>query len=768
MIEVGTVSLMTNGPEVPRRRYERAERMLPWNAELLLPSLTLDVQWSESGERCWYETKTGDGRRFYRVEVTSGEKREAFDIDRLARGLTIASGTPYSATRLPLIDVRLEGDGSSVEFDADGQRWSCDLATYTCEQAPTNEEPTNDVVRSPDGRWEASIRDHNLWLRSIETGEERAITTDGTAERSYGSGLPSPLASARLDDPAPPAVIWSPDSSRLVTIRIDSGDALKFHLVQSVPLDGATRPELHSYAYPLPGDEQVPLASFIAYDLASGESRDLSIDPVQLLYYGSPLSDGWCWWAEDNRHFFLVQRDRGYKRNRLIRADTDSGEAVDVIDDASSVAIDVGLSWGAPVAQTMLDDTYAIWYSQADGWGHLYLHEASRGELVRQLTAGPYEVAEICHIDEQARHIYFLAIGREAGRDPYYHHLYSVELDGGEPVLLTPEDADHRVSFSPDGKHFIDSYSTVDSPPVHELRTADGALIAEFEWADIEALLATGYRSPQRFRAKARDGVTDVYGVLLRPSHLDPAESYPVIDYIYGGPQVNQAPVSFADAARGRGDGFWHAQAIAELGFVVVMVDGLGMPGRSKAYHDVSYRDLGDGGIADHISAIRQLGDRYAYLDLERVGIFGHSAGGYASAQAIFSFPDFYKVCVSSAGNHDHRLDKASWVERYMGFEVEDHYREQANQTIAHQLEGKLLLIHGEMDENVHVASTLVVVDALIEANKDFDLLIMPNRTHACGNDPYFIRRRWDYFVRHLLGVEPPDGYRIAPDSRAS
>jgi dipeptidyl aminopeptidase/acylaminoacyl peptidase len=316
----------------------------------------------------------------------------------------------------------------------------------------------------------------------------------------------------------------------------------------------------------------------------------------------------------------------------------------------------------------------------------------------------------------------------------------------------------------------LDTYSRLDLTPVSLVRGAAGELMCELERADITALLATGWRPPERFAAKARDGITDVYGAIFRPSRFDENTTYPVIDNIYGGPQVNQAPTSFADSAgsggptrSGRGRGFWHAQALAELGFVVVMIDGLGMPGRARAYSDVSYRNLEDGGVPDHIAVLRQLGDRYPYLDLSRVGIFGHSAGGYASTRAIFTYPDFFRVCVSSAGNHDHRLDKAVWVERYMGLPVRDHYREQANQSLAHHLKGKLLLIHPEMDENVHPASTMVVVDALIKANKDFDLLILPNLPHYCDFDPYFVRKRWDYFVRHLLGAEPPDGYRIEP-----
>ncbi|MFO8059313.1 MAG: prolyl oligopeptidase family serine peptidase [Bacillota bacterium] len=273
--------------------------------------------------------------------------------------------------------------------------------------------------------------------------------------------------------------------------------------------------------------------------------------------------------------------------------------------------------------------------------------------------------------------------------------------------------------------------------------------------------METGWTLPERFCAKARDGVTDIYGIILRPSNFDPSRPLPVLDDIYAGPQTNRAHASFAHMAEGRGTRFWQAQAHAELGFVVVMIDGLGMPYRWKAYHDVSFRNLGDGGVEDHIAALRQLAVRYPYMDLERVGIYGHSAGGYSSCHAILAHPDFFKVAVSSAGNHDHRLDKASWVERYMGLPVGQHYDEQANSRLAHNLRGKLLLIHGEMDENVHVGSTMQVVDALIKANRDFDMLILPNRSHACTDDPYFIRKRWDYFVRHLLGAEPPEGYQI-------
>ena len=387
------------------------------------------------------------------------------------------------------------------------------------------------------------------------------------------------------------------------------------------------------------------------------------------------------------------------------------------------------------------------------------------------MTSGAFNVSQIAHVNEAEGWVAFMAVGREPDRDPYLNHLYRVSLDDGEPDLLTPEDADHTVRFSPTGKHFVDIFSRTDVPPVTNLRSASGELVLEIERADIAPLLGTGWTAPERFTAKGRDGTTDVYGVIIRPSGFDPdaCNRYPVIDYIYGGPQVNVAPTTFTDATpftdpfrQGRGSGFWQAQAIAELGFVVVMVDGMGMPGRSRAYHDVSYRNLGDAGLPDHIAAIRQLGDREPALDLSRVGIYGHSAGGYASAHAILAHADFYKVCVSSAGNHDHRLDKASWVERYMSPEVGPHYDEQANRSLAANLSRQAPAGPRRNGRERPPGFTLALVDALIKANKDFDLLIVPNRPHRLDNDPYFLRRRWDYFVRHLLGVEPPAGYRIA------
>ena len=761
---------MAGGGKSPKsesmwQRYVRAERLLPVNAPKLTSDLLINPNWIGDSNRFWYRWKSLTGVEFVLVDVSAGERTAAFDHNRLAAALSQATGLPCNGNQLPFSEIEFADDGQGIIFDIDaaGQsgRWSCDLTSYQCRRVGDVAQLPKDAERSPDGRWEAFTRDHNVWVRSVSSGEERAITTDGKEKNDYGEPLLSPLTTGGIEDPPPPVICWSPDSSKIQFFQVDQREALRFHLVQSVPKDGSIRPHLHSYAYPLPGDEIVPLARLFCADLNAGTLTGIDLEPKEVQYHGPPLSVDTVWWSNDSGSIYFVRQGRGYFRMDLCIIDAKTGAARIAISEESRTGIDPSIWRGQASVRVFADGSRVIWYSQRDGWGHLYLYNAESGALLGQLTSGGYEVSNVEYVDEVNGLVYFTAVGREANRDPYYSHLYRVGLDGGEPELLTSENADHTITFAPGGQCFIDNYSTVDQAPVILLRAADGSTICELEQADIGVLEGTGWQKPERFKAKARDGSTDVYGVIFRPSDLDPEAQYPVIDYIYGGPQAIQAPAAFADKARGRERNFWQAQSLAELGFAVVMIDGLGMPGRSKAHHDHSYRNLPDNGLPDHICAIRQLADRFGYLDIARVGIFGHSAGGYASCRAMFTYPDFYKVAVSSAGNHDHRLDKATWVERYMGLPVAEHYVFSANQNHAENLQGKMLLIHGDMDENVHIASTLVVVDALIKANKDFDLLIMPNQPHDCIDHPYFVRRRWDYFVQHLLGVDPPAGYQI-------
>ena len=402
-----------------------------------------------------------------------------------------------------------------------------------------------------------------------------------------------------------------------------------------------------------------------------------------------------------------------------------------------------------------------LWSSERDGWNHLYLFDGKTGKLKHQVTQGAWPVRQIVHVDEKNRVVYFTASGREKGRDPYLRHLYRIGLDGSGLRLLTPEDADHLVEMSPTGRYFVDVYSKVNAPPVSVLRrSADGKVVMELEKADVEQLLATGWKFPEPFAAKARDGKTDVYGILFRPTNFDPKKKYPIIENIYSGPHSFNTPKRFP-AGRWEIANTFTSQSVAELGFVVIIMDGLGQNHRGKAIRDYQYKNLADCGLEDRIGALRQLAQRYPYLDASRAGVFGFSAGGYAAVRAMLSHPEFYKVAVASAGNHDHRMDKLSWNELWMGHPIGEHYDKQSNVTDAAKLEGKLLLTYGDLDTNVPPASTLKLVDALMKANKDFDMLVFPNHGHYLDDDPYFVRRRWDYFVENLLGVKPPPAYCV-------
>jgi dipeptidyl-peptidase 4 len=505
------------------------------------------------------------------------------------------------------------------------------------------------------------------------------------------------------------------------------------------------------------------------------------VTPVQhpplLSNYRSPIEFQRLWWDADAAQVHLLDESRDYREVRLITIDAVSGAARERLTEtgASHVELAPIPFFESPNVRFLHGGTEFIWYASRDGWGHLYRYAADSGELKNQITSGPWIVHQVVRVDEETGWVYFLAGGREGGRDPYLRHLYRVMLDGTGLTLLTPEDADHQVTFSPSGQYFVDAFSRVDLATTSILRSASGQLVCPLEEGDVTQLHGLGWNFPERFSVKARDGVTDLYGVIVRPTNYDPTRSYPVLDSIYPGPQITRTPRRFASP-----DAFgwlWQEQALAELGFIVVTIDGPGTPFRSKAFIDQAYGErFGEaGGLADHIAGLRQLAARDPSLDLNRVGIYGHSGGGYASARALMKFPDFYKVAVSSAGNHDQQGYIAVWGERYIGLLEGERYRDQSNYHLASNLRGKLLLAYGALDDNVPPTLTLQLVDSLIAANKDFDLLILPHCDHRFmdlragraayegGGDihPYFVRRRWDYFVRHLLGAEPPGEFEI-------
>jgi dipeptidyl-peptidase-4 len=748
---VGAAPLLLSAPLTGQGAladYQRAERFLPENAERLVFRADVAPRWIDEQDRLWYRNSIPAGEEFVLVDARRGSRGHAFDHDRLAQTLNRSLGETVSPHDFPFDEIRLTPRSDSVGFRIREERWSCSLSSYECLRSPVEELPGG---RSPDGKWEAFVREHDLFVRSLETGAEVRLTTDGEEAYAYGSQLPNPLRmiEERTQEPKQsPAVFWSPDSRRLLSYRIDSRKAGRLTVVQHAP-EHQMRPVGYSYVYPLPQDSALPSIEPVLFAADGWHRIAVPMEPIQMQYYGGTSFN----WSKDGTRAHVVVADRGYTRREVREIDAATGAVRVVIEEVGNPFVDTSRG---TLLEFLDGGRRVLWGSERDGFRHLYLFDAATGEVVLQLTRGAWEVDAIQRVDEKEGAVYFTARGREPGRDPYLVHAYRVGLDGRGLRLLTPEAAEHEVSVSPSGDFFVDSYSLPDQPPVTVLRrSSDGRVICELERAETERLLTTGWRAPEPFVANARDGVTDIYGIIWRPSTFDPSRRYPVVEQVYTGPHSFFVPKGFR-AYRNA------AQSMAELGFIVVQVDALGTAGRGKEFQKHSYRNLGDMGLEDHIAWLRQAAAKYPYMDLDRVGIYGHSAGGYNAAHALLARPDFYKVAVASAGNHDHQLDKAWWNTQWMGYPVDDHYREQSNLAIAPELEGKLLLVHGDIDENVPVSATLRLVDELIKANRDFDLLIMPNQPHALGRHPYFIRRRWDYFVEHLLGVEPPKHFRIA------
>ncbi|MCP5067652.1 MAG: prolyl oligopeptidase family serine peptidase [bacterium] len=724
--------------------YLRAERLLPWNVGPRVRNAEVRPNWID--DHCfWYERQTADGSERIRVDARTGECEPHQDADAAA-----------------------------------GERIAAIMAHG---------------LISPDGSQAVSCRDGNLILKTMTTGEERALTQDGEPAHAYGKSPDSNTfaVSARVAGiPLPPMALWSPDSTQLFTVRLDERLVSELHLLQSAPADGSARPALHSYRYAMAGDESIPEAELLVFDVETGKRIEADWPPIPAPLM-SPVELQHAWWSDDGSRIYFIDLGRGAHECRLCEFDPSTGAVRRILEERSDTYLELNAAtWVQPNVRIVAGGDEVVWYSERDGWGHLYLHDAASGKLLNPITAGEWLVRDILHVDEEARRIFFTASGREPDRDPYLRHIYRVDLDGSDLRLLAPEDGDHQVSlppandivalaqvalrggapgaagFSPSGHYFIDTWSRLDAPSVSVLRSADGELIRTLEMTDVSALLDEGWRWPEPFQVKARDGERDVFGAIHRPSHFDAEQRYPVIDLIYPGPQVIRTPKRSFPAEPFDLFNYTFPQTLAELGFVVVTLDGLGTPLRSRAFREAYYGRMEDaGGLEDHIAGLRQLGERHPWMDLDRVGITGHSGGGFASTRAVLAHPDFYKVAVSSAGNHDQRGYMSYWGEKYQGLadaseDSEDGYQAQANARLAENLQGKLLLIAGDMDDNVHPALTLQVANALVAANKDFDFLLLPNRNHQTSLlDPYALRRLWDYFVRHLLGGEPPDGYRI-------
>ncbi|NLW83900.1 MAG: prolyl oligopeptidase family serine peptidase [Phycisphaerae bacterium] len=573
---------------------------------------------------------------------------------------------------------------------------------------------------SPDGRWRAFIRGHNLWLRDEQNERTFQLSTDGTAEDAYTG-----------------RIFWSPDSAKLAVIRRQPAQERKVYLIESSPRD-QVQPKLHSYDYLKPGD-RVTIDKPQLFDITSRSKV-----PVSDALFDNPYNIYDIRWQADSSRFTFFYNQRGHQVLRLVAVDADTGDTSAVIDERS----DTFICYSSKLFCEIMDSTdEIIWMSERDGWNHLYLYDAQTGSVKNQITKGQWVVRSVDRVDKEKRQIWFWAGGIHDGQDPYYLHYARVNFDGSGLTVLTEGDGTHTVRFSPDRRYYVAARSRVDLPPVHELRCAeDGRLICELERGDATALHAAGWQAPEPFVAKGRDGLTDIYGVIIRPTTFDPNQSYPIIENIYAGPQGAFVPKSFQP--------YYNMMELAELGFILVQIDGMGTSYRSKAFHDVCWQNLADAGLPDRVLWIKAAAEKYPYMDSSRVGIYGGSAGGQNAAAAVMTHGDFYKAAVADCGCHDNRMDKMWWNEQWMGWPVGPHYAANSNVTLAPGLKGKLLLIVGEMDRNVDPASTMQVVDALIRANKDFEMLVIPGAGHGAAEGRYASRRRADFLVRHLLGVE--------------
>ena len=731
-------------------KYQQAERQLAQHTEALVYGTVEKPNWTKD-DKLVYQSHTKNGKQFFIVDTKTKAKKLAFNHQKLAKALASVTEQDVSQTDLPFSRIDFISDGL-ISLKVDSNFYQCNIQNYTC-QVNESAVKSNELI-APNGEQAVFIREHNLWLRNLNDNSEKQLTTDGIENFAYATNNAGWIRGKK------PVVKWSPDSKKLTTFKHDGRNVGEMGIVSTA----VGHPEIDVWKYPLPGDENIfkihrvvidiEKASVVVLDMPADDHRSTITDHVA----GSDGSLLDIDWSSDSGHFAFVSSSRDHKKATLKIADATSGKVRTVFTETAESFFESGVS---DISWKYLDKSHEfIWFSQRSNWGHLYLVDAKTGKIKNQITKGDWTVLALLNVNQETGKLIFTGAGKEGG-DPYFHYLYSINKDGSDLTLLTPEKKHHRITLSKSADYFLDRVSTPTQPETSFIRSTINKSGFIVEQMNIDDLTATGWEAPSPFIVKDRNNEHNIYGLMYKPSDFDASKSYPVVNYLYPGPQVGSIRGRHFRSARGDN------QAIAELGFIVIEIDALGTPGRSKNFHEFYYENMGDSGIPDQVAAIKQLATENSWIDINRVGIWGHSGGGFASTRALLTYPDFYSVAVSQAGNHDNRNYADEWGEKYHGLLVKNedgttNYDSQANQLIVENLKGKLLLAHGTTDTNVPPYNTLVVAEALIAANKDFDMLMLPNRGHGFAREHYMMRKRWDYFVQHLMAVTPPKEFTFS------
>ncbi|WP_421918910.1 prolyl oligopeptidase family serine peptidase [Marinifilum sp.] len=711
--------------------YKRADSTYLFNS--LVTHHQLEATWL-TDSTFWYKTNGSEGIKYKLVSTSSLNKKELFRKDLLLRQYNSLFGTNKKSDSFSLKNLKVDNEANTLFFEAENYHCTYFIDKDKLEKgkavekkedtywATSKDDLDNDPVLSPDSIWMAYIKNYNVFVKNLKTKEETQLSNDGSAGDLYSAFLK-----------------WSSDSKKLATFKVRQHHKQYFYMIESSPKD-QLQPKLHKREYLKPGDV-VPIRRPALFSVEDKKQIHVDGSAFEHQFYAISLK-----WRNNSSAFTFEYNERGHQKYQVVKVDATSGKITILAEEKSKTYVEYiqNQRWDLNDGEEM------IWKSERDGWFHFYLIDGNTGKIKNQITKGDFYARDIIHVDEEKREMIFSANGVKKGADPYLLQYYQIKLDGSKMKNITPEEAHHKAWFNESKTLLVDKYSKVDKAPITVLRDAkSGKKLMTIEQSDVSKLQQKGWQYPEVFTAKGRDDKTDIWGIIYRPSNFDPNKKYPILEYIYAGPGRNHVPKNFFAYE-------WKFSSIAELGFIVVQIDGMGTGYRSKAFADVAWKNLKDAGLPDRIKWIKEAAKKYPYMDINKVGIYGGSAGGQSSTAAVLQYPDFYKVAVSACGCHDNRMDKIWWNELWMGYPIDKSYKENSNVTMAKNLEGKLMLILGELDDNVDPSSTLQVVDALIKAGKEFEFVILPGVGHTLGGK-FGERKRRDFFIKHLMGIEPPN-----------